>query len=192
MRITLILGIFLGILAAPSMAQAPNAVAFNGTVNSIDAASISLRSEDGGAVQSFALAPKLLILQNKPITLADIKPNDYIASAAIRKEDGKLHSTELRVFPEAMHGTGEGQRAMNDARNQTMTNAFVSGTALVAGSNNIKVKFQGGESELILNPGVPVTAILPAERNQLKAGVRVRVQGVKSPDGVLINRITLQ
>ena len=193
MRKTPILGLLLGLfLAASAMAQNPNAIAFNGTVNSIDASSISLTSEAGGATDSFRLAPNLLVIQNRPATLADIKPNDFIASAAVRKADGKLHSTELRIFPDALRGQGEGQRPMNDAQNQTMTNATVSGTAIVGGSNNLKVKFQGGESELILDPGVPVTAIVPVDRGLVKAGARVRVQGAKTADGVVINRITLR
>src|SRR5258706_297213 len=122
---------------------------------------------------------KLVVVQNKPATLNDIKANDFIASAAVRKEDGKLHSTELRIFPDLMRGVGEGQRPMNDARNQTMTNATVTGTVIVGGSNTIKVKFAGGESELVLDPGVPVIAIVPADKSMVKAGVKVRVQGAK-------------
>ena len=48
---------------------------------------------------------------------------------------------------------------MNDSRDRTMTNATVVGAVVVNGSNNIKVKFKGGKSELILAPGVPVTRI---------------------------------
>ena len=91
-------------VALPGFAQAPNpnAVAFNATVNEISATTITLRSEDGGAVDTFAVSPKVLILQNKVATLADIKPNDFVASAAVKKDDGKLHSTELRIFPDAL------------------------------------------------------------------------------------------
>ena len=81
---------------------------------------------------------------------------------------------------------------MNDARNQTMTNATGTGTAIVDGSNNLKVQFPGGESALILDPGVPVTAIVPADKSLVKAGAKVRVVGVKTPEGPLINRITLR
>ena len=163
-----------------------------GTVDKIDATSISLKGDDG-KVSDYKLDPKLMVLQNKTITLADIKPNDFVASAAVKKADGKLHSTELRIFPEAMRGVGEGQRPMNDANNQTMTNATVTGAAVVSGSNNIKVKFaNGGESELILDPGVPVTRIDAADKASVKAGVKVRAQGVKGADGDVINRVTLQ
>ena len=178
--------------ATPALAQAPNAINIMGTVDKIDATSISLKGDDG-KVSDYKLDPKLMVLQNKTITLADIKPNDFVASAAVKKADGKLHSTELRIFPEAMRGVGEGQRPMNDANNQTMTNATVTGAAVVSGSNNIKVKFaNGGESELILDPGVPVTRIDAADKASVKAGVKVRAQGVKGADGDVINRVTLQ
>jgi len=192
MRTALILGMFMTFLAVSAMAQGQNAFAVNGTVGSFDATSISLKSDVGELVETFKLAPNLLVIQNKPATLNDIKPNDFIASAAVRKADGKLYSTELRIFPDALRGLGEGQRPMNDVQNQTMTNATVSGAVIVGGSNNIKVKFQGGESELILDPGVPVTAIVPVDKSLVKAGAKVRVQGVKTPDGALINRITLR
>ena len=145
-----------------------------------------------GTVETMMLAPNLLVAQNKPAQLTDIKPNDFVASAAVRKADGKLHSTELRIFPEAMRGMGEGQRPMNDERQQTMTNATVTGTAIVGGSNNIKVKFPGGESEMILDPGVPVTMIVAADRGAVKAGAKVRVQGTKADGAPQVTRITLQ
>ena len=192
MRRALILGSFLALMAGQALAQANNAIAVNGVLESIDAASISVKPGDGGAAQTFKLAPKLLLLQNKAATLADIKSNDFVASAAVRGPDGKLHSTELRIFPDALRGIGEGQRPMNDPRNQTMTNATVTGAAIINGSNNIRVKFDGGESELILDPGVPVTAIVPIERDAVKPGAKVRVQGTKTGDESMINRITLQ
>ena len=142
--------------------------------------------------ESFQLAPNFLVLQNKTATLADIKPNDFVASAAVRGVDGKLHSTELRIFPDAMRGVGEGQRPMNDARNQTMTNATVTGAVVVNGSNNIRVKFDGGESELILDPGIPVTRIDTADIGLVRSGAKVRVRGVRTAEGASINRITIQ
>jgi hypothetical protein len=187
----LLIGSFIALLAVPAMAQGNNAVAVNGTVDKFDATSISVKADDG-SMQTFKLADKLLVVQNKPAKLSDIKQNDFVASAAVRKEDGKLHSTELRIFPDAMRGVGEGQRPMNDANNQTMTNATVTGTAIVGGSNNMKVKFPGGESDLILDPGVPVIKIEPADKGLVKTGAKVRVQGLKTAEGSVINRITLQ
>jgi hypothetical protein len=179
------------VLFAASGALAQSFFAIVGSLESLAADSVSVRTEAGATeTETFKLSPAYLVLQNRPATLHDIQPNDFVASAAVRKADGKLHSTEVRIFPEAMRGVGEGQRPMGDAA-QTMTNATVTGTAIVAGSNTLKVKFAGGESELVVNPGVPVTAITAVDRSLLKPGAKVRVQGTKGPDGVLIQRITL-
>jgi hypothetical protein len=190
---TILIGslIAIALLAGPALAQGI-AVTVAGAVERIDAGSITVRQDDGGAAETVKLAPNFLVLRNRPVTLADIRPNDFVASAAVRKEDGKLHSTELRIFPEAMRGAGEGQRPMNDARNQTMTNATVTGAAIVGGSNNLKVRFAGGESELIVDPGVPVTRIEPADRELLKPGVKVRMRATRTADGLAANTVTLQ
>jgi hypothetical protein len=191
MRYALLPIVFAALLGASTSTQAQNTLAVTGTVERVDAGSITLKNE-AGAMETFRLAPNVVVVQNQPATLSDIKPNDFIASAAVRKDDGKLYSTELRIFPDVMRGVGEGQRPMNDPRNQTMTNATVTGTAIVGGSNTLKVKFAGGESELIVGPGVPVTAIALADRSLVKPGVKARVQGAKATDGAVANRITLQ
>lgn len=181
------------LLSAPALAQAPasNAINLFGTLKSIDASAATVET-DGGKTESFSLAPDLLVLQNRSVTLADIKPGDFIASAAMRGPDGKLHSTELRIFPEALRGLGEGQRAMNDARGQTMTNATVTGTAIAGGSNSLKVAFTGGASELVLDPDVPVTRIEKVGREALRPGLSVRIQGAREATGSRATRITIQ
>ena len=189
---TMLLGALVALAAAPALAQSNNTINLLGTVETIDATSIAVKKDEGGASETFKLAQNALVLQIKPATLADIKPNDFVASAAMRGADGKLHSTELRIFPDAMRGLGEGQRPMNDPRNQTMTNATVTGAAIVNGSNNIKVKFEGGESELIVDPGIPVSRIDTADKSLVKSGVNVRVQGNRNADGASVTRITIQ
>jgi hypothetical protein len=190
----ILLGAFLALLAAPAMAQGNNALNVFGVVEKIDADSVAVKNNDGGQVATYKLAPNLLVVQQTKATLKDIKSNDFVASAAVRKEDGKLHSTELRIFSEKMRGLGEGQRPMNDARNQTMTNATVTGTAIVNGSNVMQVKFPGGTSDLVLDPdpNIPVFKFSDADRGAIKVGSHVRLQGVRSAEGGTVNRITVQ
>ena len=202
MRKALMLGTFLALVAGSAMAQGNNAINVIGTVDKVDATSISVKNDDGGQVQTFKLAPNTLYIKQAAAKLSDIKNNDFVASAAVRKDDGKLHSTELRIFSEKMRGGGDGQRPMNDARNQTMTNATVTGTAIVNGSNAMKVKFgpsqiggtgttyPGGESDLILDPGVPVLKFTDSDSSIVKAGGHVRVQGVRNAQGEIVNRVT--
>lgn len=190
---TLLLGSFIALLAVPAMAQGNNAINVFGSVQSIDATSIAVKNDDGGEVQTFKLAPNVLYIQQSPAKLTDIKSDDFVASAAVRKDDGKLHSTELRIFSQKMRGLGEGQRPMNDARNQTMTNATVTGTVIVNGSNVMHVKFPGGESELVLDPdpNIPVFKFTDADKDIVKTGGHVRVQGVRNAQGEIVNRVTV-
>ena len=199
---TLLFGSFIALLAVPAMAQVNNAINVFGTVDKVDATSISVKNDDGGQTQTFKLAPNVLYIQQSAAKLSDIKSNDFVASAAVRKDDGKLHSTELRIFSEKMRGGGDGQRPMNDARNQTMTNATVTGTAVVNGSNVMKVKFgasqiggsgttyPAGESDLILDPNVPVFKFTDADKSVVKTGGKVRIQGLKTADGEIAQRVT--
>jgi hypothetical protein len=74
------------------LAQNNDIINILGTVEKVDATSISVKNDESGVAESFRLAPDLLVLQNKTATLADVKPNDFVASAAVREADGKLHS----------------------------------------------------------------------------------------------------
>jgi len=189
---TVFVGGIVALLALPVHAQSSDVINRTGVVDSVDANSITLTVERSSQPETFKLAPDVLVVQIKPASLADIKPNDFVASAARAGADGRLHSAEVRIFPDAMRGVGEGQRPMNDEGRQTMTNATVTGTAIVNGSNNLTVRFAGGESELVVDPGVPVVRMDVADRSLVKGGVRVRVQGVRTADGASISRITLQ
>jgi len=204
MRKALILGSMLALLAGPAFAQGNNAINVFGVVDKFDATSIVVKNDDGGAMETYKLAPNVLYIKQSPAKLSDIKSNDFVASAAVRQADGKLHSTELRIFSEKMRGGGDGQRPMNDARNQTMTNATVTGTAVVNGSNTMRVKFgpsqiggsgttyPAGESDLVLDPNVPVLKFTDADSSIVKAGAKVRVQGVRNAEGATVNRVTIQ
>ncbi len=175
-----------------AFAQGSASFTATGTVDAVGPASIAVKNDADGVEERFALAPNLLVVQAKPATLADIQPGDFVASAAVPGQDGKLRSTELRIFPAAMRGVGEGQRPMNDFQGQTMTNATVTGAAVANGSNTLAVTFPGGQSQLIVDPGVPVTRLDVADRALVVPGARVRVQGNRGPEGAAVTRITLQ
>ena len=90
----MLLGAFMALIAVPAFAQ-NNAINVFGTVDKVDATTISVKNNEGGAVESYKIAPNVLYIQQANAKLSDIKSNDFVASAAVRKEDGKLHSTEL-------------------------------------------------------------------------------------------------
>lgn len=174
---------------APAIVQAQAPVNIVGSVATFQGSTLSVTPEGGGMVETYTVGPRLLVLQNRKVTLADIKPSDFVASAAMRGVDGKLHSTEVRIFPEALRGSGEGQRPMDETR--TMTNATVTGTAIADGSNRLTVTFPGGQSELIVDASTPVTRIEAVDRAAIKPGMKVRVQVSRGAESAVANRITI-
>ncbi len=178
------------VMLAVSGAQAQTAVPINvfGTVTKAGSKEIAVTQDDGKSA-TFPLAFSVQVFRLRKASLADIQANDFIASAAEPKEDGTYHSTEVRIFPEALRGVGEGQRPMNDARRQTMTNASVVGPAATLGGDRLKVRFPGGDAVLFVAPDIPVVRIEDAKGEEIRPGVRVRLQGT---DASTVNRITIQ
>lgn len=173
---------FAGLPALPASSQQAD-MRMQGTVEKIDSQSLLLRGKDG-ATSSVSLDSKTAVFTNQPSSLSAIKAGDYVASAAVKGADGKLRSKELRIFPEALRGIGEGQRAM-DAPDTLMTNASVSEVAAAPEGDVVKVKYKDGTAELIVGPQVPVTAVVATDASALKTGTRVFVTATKAADGAL-------
>lgn len=172
-----------GVQFLPAAAQQVNAP-IRAIIDTIDSNSIVFRGEVNG-VASVLLDSKTVIYTSEPSSLNDISPGDYVASAAVMQADGKLHSKELRIFPDALHGMGEGQRPMKDP-NTVVTNATVAQVVGVPeGGRILKVRYQNGTAELIVDPQVPVTAVVWSDASALKPGMNVVVFVGKRPDGVI-------
>jgi hypothetical protein len=177
------------LLSAVIPAFAADDIRLRATIVQVTAAQIEVKSADGRD-QAFSFAPDTLITRNEPSSLSAVKPGDFIASGATMGSDGKLRSTEVRIFPEAMRGLGEGQRPMQEP-GKIMTNAAVTEVVAAPQGQTVKVKFKGGVSELIVGPNVPVIAVVAADRSALKVGEHVFVLGSKQADGTLLAKRVL-
>src|SRR5206468_6659305 len=89
-------------------------------------------------------------------SIADIKENTFLGSAAMPQPDGTQKALEVHIFPEAMRGTGEGHRPFTTP-GSTMTNGAASG-ATVTGVDGpkITVKYKDGEKTIVVPPNVPI------------------------------------
>src|SRR5438874_2371624 len=190
MRKSSLLAVAIGILLTlPAAAQAPPSPAvpegtpmrIRGTVERLDGHTLTVESRDGQLV-TIALADNVTVSTLVKKTLADIKPGDFVASTGVKGTDGKIHAVEVRIFPEAMRGVGEGQYPWDLMPDSVMTNATVSGVATATGGQVLKVSFKGGESEFIVGPDVPVLGIGPGDLSLLKPGTAVFVIARKMPD----------
>jgi hypothetical protein len=183
--------VFIAVLALPALAQNPPA-RIRGTVEKLDGQILTVKSREGPEV-TITLAPNVTISYLVKKSLADIKAGDYVASTSTRGTDGKNHSLELRIFPEAMRGLGEGQYGWDLVPESTMTNATVSGVTSAPQGQTLRVSYKGGESELVVGPDTPVFGYGTGDISLLKPGAAVFIVAQKQADGSLTAaRVTVE
>lgn len=179
--IALVVG-FVGLLGLPADSQQAD-LRIRATVAKIDNNLLVFKGEAAG-IASVSLDSETAVFINQPSSIGAIKAGDYVASAAVKGADGKLRSKELRIFPEALRGIGEGQRPMN-APDTLMTNASVSEVVAAPEGQVVKVKYKDGTAELIVGPEVPITAVVATDPSALKPGMKVFIFANKAADGTV-------
>ena len=90
-----------------SAQQAPT-VRVRGTIEKVDGNALTLKTADGEA--KLTLTGNAQIVAVVKASMADIKENTFLGSAAMPQPDGTQKALEVHIFPEAMRGTGEGHR----------------------------------------------------------------------------------
>jgi hypothetical protein len=191
----LLAGALIALLAVPAGAQqAPQGTPtrIRGTVEKLDGQTLTVKSREGQQV-TVTLAPNVTIGYLIKKSLADIKAGDFVASTSTKGTDGKNHSVELRIFPEAMRGLGEGQYAWDLMPDSLMTNATVSGITGAPQGQTLKVTYKGGESELIVGPDTPIFGYGSGDTSLLKPGAAIFIVAFKKDDGTLsAGRVTVE
>ena len=191
-----ITAIVIGFLAAPAaLAQTPSEgtrVRVAGTVDKLDGNKLTVDTK-GSQPVTVVLADNAAVFGVEKRTVADIKPGDYLASGGVKGTDGKIHAVEVRIFPESLRGTGEGQRPWDARPDGVMTNATVGTVSQSPEGGVIHVKYKEGESEFTVGSEVPVLAYVAGDRALLMPGAAVFTIAEKKPDGTLMTgRVTAE
>ena len=177
----------IALAVGPALAQTPPAgtpTRIRGTVDKLDGQNLMVKSRDGQAL-TIELAANVAVITLVKKSVADIKAGDYVASTGVKGTDGKIHAVEVRIFPEAARGTGEGQYPWDLMPDSIMTNATVGKVDQAPQGPVLHVTFKGTESEYTVGPDVPVLANGPGDISLLKPGVAVFVIALKHEDGKL-------
>jgi hypothetical protein len=194
MRSLLIVAVVI-LFTATGQAQTPPAaqpVRLAGTIDKVDGDTITVAAKDGSTA-TVSLAANAAIYGVEKRTLADIKPGDFVASGGVKGADGKIHAVEVRIFPAALRGTGEGQRPWSVKPEGIMTNATVGTVTQSPEGGVIHVTYNGGDSEYIIGADVPILAYVVADRSLLKPGAAVLIFAQKQSDGALTtSRVTVE
>src|SRR5213078_3291437 len=154
MRITLA-GVLLAASCAIASAQPAPTVRVKGTIEKVDGNVLTLKTADGQA--KLTLTGEARVVAVVKASMADIKENTFLGSAAMPQPDGTQKALEVHIFPEQMRGTGEGHRPYAPVANSTMTNGSASGMTVagVDGSTMV-VKYKDGEKKIVVPPNVPI------------------------------------
>jgi len=164
--------------------QSAPTVRVKGTIEKVDGNALTLKAGDGEV--------KLTLIGNAQVvavvkaSMADIKENTFLGSAAMPQPDGTQKALEVHIFPEAMRGTGEGHRPFTTP-GSTMTNGTAAG-ATVTGVDGaaIKVKYKDGEKTIVVPANVPIVRYEIGSTADLKPGAAFTVlAATKKPDGTM-------
>jgi hypothetical protein len=170
---------------AIASAQPAPTVRVKGTIEKVDGNVLTLKTADGEA--KLTLTGAATIVAVVKASMADIKENTFLGSAAMPQPDGTQKALEVHIFPEAMRGTGEGHRPFAPVKGSTMTNGTAAGaTVMGTDGSAIKLKYKDGEKLIIVPPNVPIVRYEIGSVADLKAGASFTVTAAtKKPDGTL-------
>ena len=173
------------LVLASSAATAQTNVRIRGTITAIDTATMSLKSRSGEDL-TMALDEKLGVAVATAAKFEDIKPNDYVGSAAMKGADGKLVALEVHFLPATVPA---GHTPWDLEPGSTMTNANVVEARVQssggAGVRELQLKYKDGEQTIMVPPNAPVVRAVPGTRADLKVGEYVFVAAQKAADGKL-------
>jgi hypothetical protein len=171
--------------ASIAAAQAPQMVRVRATIESVEGAMLTAKSRDG-AEMKIKLADNAPVNEVVKASLADIKPNSFVAVTGTPQPDGSQKAVAVVIFPEAMRGIGEGHRPWDYESNSTMTNATVDNEVTGVAGQTLTVKYKDGEQKIVVAPTTEITTFAKKSAADLKPGQKIFIPGAKKlPDGTL-------
>src|SRR5512138_216509 len=159
----------LAAIALGAAAQAPTRV--RGTISGFDGKVLSVK-DAGGAAVKVQVQEKTEIVFTQPITLADIKPGDFLGVTSKKGPGGQLTAYEVRRFPKPLN---PGHRPFDGRDDQTMTNATVGAMVQATSGRELTMTYDGGAQKVVVPPSASVSTIVPGTRSQLVPGAPVNL-----------------
>lgn len=171
----------LAFFAAAAHAQGPRFI--RGTVTGLEGNTLSVKARDGRDLK-VTLADNFGVSTTKAVTLADIKPGDYVGVAAKKGANDTLTAVEVQLFPAALRRVvREGHFPWPMEPGATMTNATLSAVVQAAGGREMTLAYKGGSQKIVVPEGVPMFTTVPADRSLLVPGADVFFGAQVAPDG---------
>jgi len=189
-----LLAIVLGTIsafAAAAGAQAADTVRVRGTVVGLAGSTLTVK-DHAGKTSAIALAQGWKISGVASASAGDIKQGDFLGVVSVPKTEGGSGALEVVIFPAALNGAGEGDRAWDLQPNSRMTNGTVADVTEIEG-RTITLTYDNGQKKQVSIPqATPVVTFAPATPADLKPGAAVFVNAQRGSDGGLTsNRVVV-
>ena len=175
---------FAAIVLVSSASAQGTPVRVRGTVVSLDGSKLVVKAKDGTDV-TVNLADNYAALAVVKSSMADIKEGTFIGTATVTQPNTTLKSVEVVVFPDKMRGTGEGHYPWDLGPSSMTTNATVANAVKGVNGQTVTLAYKGGEKKIEIPADVPVVALVPATKEEIKPGAIVFVPTQRQPDGSL-------
>jgi hypothetical protein len=157
-----------------------------GTVEQMDGQMMTIKARDGEMLK-VKLADDGKVVALVKASMADIKLGSFVGSTAMPEQDGSWKAVEVHIFPEAMRGTGEGDRAYDYKPKSTMTNGTVDAAVAKVNGSTMTLKYKEGEKKIDVVPETVIVMYMPGSKDELKPGARIYIPGAeKQADGTLM------
>lgn len=178
-----------------------------GTIRSLDGDVLTVTTPNGSVrVQLAEPATVATVVESDRAHIAD---GSFLGIAWATQPDGSKRAAEVTVFPESMRGNGEGSYGWDrpgadgggkmtngTASSSKMTNGTVSTSKMTNGTvsaqadgSSLTLQYKDGSSDssqtITIPAGIPVVALEPGEKADLKPGAHVFVVANRDPKGVL-------
>jgi hypothetical protein len=159
-----LLALSLSLICAAAQAQ-PTRV--RGTISGFDGKTLLI---DGKT--KVLVGEKTEIVFTQPITLADIKPGDFLGVTSRKGPDGQLTAYEVRRFPKPLN---PGHRPFDGRDDQTMTNATVGAMVQATSGRELTMTYEGGAQKIVVPENASISALVPGTPKQLVPGAPVNL-----------------
>ena len=160
----LVLAVLVGLACATAQAQ-PTRV--RGTISGFDGKTLKV---DGKT--KVLVGDKTEIVFTQPITLADIKPGDFLGVTSMKRPDGTLTAYEVRRFPKPLN---PGHRPFDGRDDQTMTNATVGAMVQATSGRELTMTYEGGSQKIVVPESASISTLVPGTPKQLVPGAPVNL-----------------
>jgi hypothetical protein len=171
-------------LAVAALAQTATPVRVRGTIDAVDAKTMTVTSRNGQKL-ALAIAPDIGVTTIIAANITDIKPGSYIGTAAMPQADGTLRAFEIQMFPESMRGIGEGNHPWDLEPQSTMTNGTV-GDVVVTQGRTLTLRYKDGVKTVMVPDKAPIITYAAATSAMLVPGAHVIITAARQPDGSLV------